>query len=377
MKVSLLFENFSKKILFANHAISSRSQLPILLNFLIQAKEGKLTISATDLEIGIVVDIPAKIEEEGEITIPAKTLTELISATPVDKITLETKPEGLVMTGEKIKTVFQTTPAEDFPRLYEERGEKVASVKRGLTDKDFSRVVFAASPDTERPALSGVLIRKERGGYSLVATDGYRLSLKKHAMAGKEKGVGETSVIVPSRVIRELILMGKEAEGEDVSVYVSSEKNQILFSEEDTTLVGRLIEGEFPNYEKIIPQSHSTKTVFSREELQRAVKASYVFARQTANIVKLSVQKDKIIVSANAPSVGNSIVEVEAKTTGSENEIAFNARYLLDFFSNIEEDEISFEMAGPLAPGVFKIVGDDSFLHLIMPIRVQGESEAQ
>src|SRR3989344_1400921 len=291
MKVSLLFENLSRKILFANHAISSRSQLPILLNFLIQAKNGKLSISATDLEIGIVVDIQAKIEEEGEITVPAKTLTELITVTPTDKIVLETKPEGLVLTGEKIKTVFQTTPAEEFPRIYDEKGEEKLVVKRELIDKDFSKIVFAASPDSERPALSGVLIKEEKEGALLVATDGYRLSLKKHALGGKGKGKNETSVIVPSRVIRELVLMGKEAGGGEVKVYVSPEKNQILFSEEDVTLVGRLIEAEFPNYEKIIPQNHSTKTVFSREELQGAVKASYVFARQTANIIKLSIRK--------------------------------------------------------------------------------------
>lgn len=371
MKVSLLFENFSKKIMFANHAISSKSQLPILLNFLIQAKNGKLSISATDLEIGIVVDIPAKIEEEGEVTVPAKTLTELISASPMDKITLETIPAGLALTEKKIKTIFQTTPAEEFPKLYEEKGERVSSVKRELIDKNFSNVVFAASSDTERPALSGVLMKEEKEGFLLVATDGYRLSLKKIVMTSKGKGREGTSIIVPSRVIRELVLMGKEVGGDTVAIYVSAEKNQILFSEEDITLVGRLIEGEFPNYEKIIPQNHLTKTVFSKEELQRAIKASYVFARQTANIVKLSVQRDKVVVSANAPSVGSSIAEVDAKTTGEENEIAFNARYLLDFFSNIEEEEISFEMAGPLNPGVFKIVGDDSFLHLIMPIRVQ------
>lgn len=374
MKVSLLFENLSRKILFVNHAISARSQLPVLLNLLIQAKNGKLTISATDLEIGIVVNIPAKIEEEGEITIPAKTFIELTTASQMDKITLETKQEGMTLTSEKIKTVFQTTPVEEFPKIYEEKGKEIMVLKKKSISKDFSKIVFAASSDTERPALSGVLIKEDGEGFLLVATDGYRLSLKKHAVGGKGKEDGDVSVVVPARVIRELVLMGKEIDGESIGVYVSAEKNQILFSEDDITLVGRLIDAEFPNYEKIIPQEHSTKTIFSKEELQKAIKASYVFARQTANIVKMSIKKNKIIVSANAPSVGSSIIEVDAKTTGEENEIAFNARYLLDFFSNIEEEEVSFEMAGPLNPGVFKIVGDDSFLHLIMPIRVQAES---
>ncbi|MEK7517351.1 MAG: DNA polymerase III subunit beta [Patescibacteria group bacterium] len=376
MKVSLLFENLSKKISFVNHAVSARSQLPILLNFLIEAKKGKLSISATDLEIGISADIPAKIEEEGRITVPAKTLTELITATPLKKIVLETRPEGLSLTGEKVKTVFQTTAADEFPMLYEEKGKETMNFEKENIERDLSRVVFAASQDTERPALSGVLIKEEKDGFLLVATDGYRLSLKKNALGKKEKSEeGESiAVIVPARAIRELILMGKEEGGESISVYSSAEKNQIIFSKDDITLVGRLIEAEFPSYEKIIPEDHSVKTVFRREELQKAVKASYVFARQKANIVKLAIKKEAIIVSADAPSVGESTIEVDAKTTGEENEIAFNARYLLDFFSNITEDEVSFEMTGPLNPGVFKAAGDDSFLHLIMPIRVQSEA---
>ena len=154
-------------------------------------------------------------------------------------------------------------------------------------------------------------------------------------------------------------------------MYASAEKNQIVFSTPDTTLVGRLIEAEFPNYEKIIPQDSSTKTIFQREDLQRAIKAGYVFARQTAGIDKISIKKNKIIVSANAPSVGQNTIEVDAKTTGEENDIAFNARYLLDFLSNTTSEEISFEMTGPLNPGVFREQEDPSFLHLIMPIRVQ------
>ena len=207
----------------------------------------------------------------------------------------------------------------------------------------------------------------------MVATDGYRLSLKKHALKNvqKTKSKDPVSLIVPSRVIRELIQMEKDTGGSDVAVHASAEKNQIVFSASDTTLVGRLIEAEFPNYEKIIPTDFSTKTVFNKEDLQRAIKAGYVFARQTAGIVKMSIKKDKVVVSANAPSVGKNTIEVDAKTSGEENEIAFNARYLLDFLSNSTSEEVSFEMTGPLNPGVFKEENDPSFLHLIMPIRVQ------
>ncbi len=378
MKVSLLSENLQKKLLYTYHAISSRSQLPILLNFLIEVKEGRVSISATDLEIGIITDITAKVDEEGSVAVPAKTFVELMGTISSGKINLETVGEGLVLTGEKTKTVFQTTPVDDFPKLYGDKGRQAMVLKKEKIEKDFSKVVFAASPDSERPALSGILIKEEKNGFLLVATDGYRLSLKKNALqnAVRGKGEGGVSVIVPARVVRELIQMEKGVETEDVRVYIAKEKNQIIFSQNDTTLIGRLIEAEFPNYEKIIPTDFSTKTTFEGEGFQRAIKAGYVFARQTAGIIKVSIEKDRVLVSANAPSVGENQIEVEAKTTGEENEIAFNARYLLDFLSNSTSETISFEMTGPLNPGVFRETDDPSYMHLIMPIRVQqGESE--
>ncbi len=376
MRVSLLSENLQKKLLFVNHAISQRSQLPILLNFLIEAKNGKLYISATDLEVGILAEVSAKVEKDGIVTVPAKTFSELILTIPADKITLEVKGGGLALTGEKTKTFFQTGPSEEFPKLFEEKGGEIIVLKKETISRDFSKVAFAASPDQERPALSGVLIKEDGDGFLLVATDGYRLSLKKHALKNLKKGKteGPISMLVPARIIRELVQMGKDIEGEDVGVYVSKEKNQIIFSQNESTLVGRLIEAEFPNYEKIIPAEFSTKTVFDRDDLQKAIKACFVFARQTAGIIKLSVEQNKIVVSANAPSVGENAIEVDAKTTGEENEIAFNARYLLDFLSNATGETISFEMTGPLNPGVFKETDDPSFMHLIMPIRVQQEA---
>ncbi len=372
MKISLLSENLQKKLLFVNHAVSSRSQLPILLNFLIEAKKGILSIKATDLEIGININIPAKIEEEGITTIPAKTFSELISIIPSGKITLALKKEGLELIGEKIKTLLQTSSPDDFPELYEDIGEEKIKIKKELVDKEFPKVVFAASSDAARPALSGVLIREEKGKFLIVATDGYRLSLKKYTLENKEKSIDPISLLVPSRVIKELILMDKEEE--EIKIYSSNQSNQIIFLQNEITLVGRLVEAEFPDYEKIIPTTFSTKIVFDKEDLQKAVKTCYIFAREAANIVRMFIKKDRVIVSSSAPSVGENTVEIDVKTTGEESEIAFNARYLLDLFSNIDDETMSFETTGSFNPGVFKIEKDDSFLHLIMPIRVQGES---
>jgi len=369
MKASFLTENLQKTLSFLNHAVSGNSQLEILSTFLLIAEKGRLVINATDLEIGISSSIPANIEEEGKVCIPAKTFFDLVNNVSEEKISIGTEGQSLVLKGKKIKMVFQTQPHEDFPALYEDKGEEVAVFKKETVINDFNKVVFAASQDSSRPALSGVLIKKEKDEILMVATDGYRLSLKNNIVVKTKKGESLDALLLSARAVKELASI---KQNEDISLFVSSKNNQAVFVQGETTLVGRLIEAEYPNYEKIIPTDFGTKAEFDKNEMQKAIKLCSVFARETANIVKLSVKKDKIIVSANTPSIGENTVEVDAKITGEENEIAFNARYLLDLFANIDEEDMSFEMAGPLNPGVFKIIGDNSFLHLIMPIRVQG-----
>ena len=370
MRFVFLTENLQKKISFLNHAISGRGSLPILSNFLFEAKKGKLRISATDLEIGVVVEIPANIEEEGETTVPAKTFSDLLSNIDEEKITIKLVGTNMDVKGKKMHSVFQTMPAEDFPKLYENKGQKIGTIKRKIVEDEFPRVAFSASQDSGRPALSGVLMTRSTKGLEIVATDGYRLSLKT-GLAVDLKGEGETdTLLVPARVVKEVI--GIKDDGEDVEVYLSKENSQVVFKQANSVLIGRLIEAEYPNYAKIIPTSFSISTVFNREEVLGAVKMCSVFARETANIIKLNIEKEKIVVSANTPSVGENTVDIEAKTEGEASEIAFNARYLLEALSALGGEEIIFEMSGPLSPGVFRVKKDPSFLHLIMPIRVQG-----
>lgn len=368
MKITFLSDNLQGKISFLNHAVSTRGQLPILSNFLLQAKNGKLTISATDLEIGISSSIPVNIEEEGETTIPAKNFSDILTNLTNQKITLSLDGETLNLTGEKVKASFQTMPAEDFPKLYEEKGEEIISAQKTDIEEYISRTVFSAAIDSSRPALSGVLLDKDKDEVILVATDGYRLSLQKNVFKTSE---GLTKpLVVPARIIKELLSIKEESN--IVKIYVSEKNNQIIFLQNETVLVGRLIDAEYPDYEKIIPSEFATKTEIEKERLQNAIKICSVFARETANIIKFTIEKNKLIVSANSPSVGEDVVEVDAKTTGEENEIAFNAKYLLDLLSAVNCETLVFEMNGPLNSGVFRIKGDNSFLHLIMPIRVQG-----
>lgn len=368
MNVSVLTEHLQKKLPFLTHAISSRSQLPILLYLLLETRDGKLYMSATDLEIGIETNIPATIHEEGGVTVPARLFVELINSLPAGKLMLEVKGTTLEIRSNKTKTELVTMSKEEFPVLFEEKGNLIAQIKSTTLQKDLGRVVFAASPDTTRPSLSGVLMKRKEQGFLLVATDGYRLSLQQNTAENNEEKKEEKTLLIPSRVIREIISL-KEAE--EIQIFVSPKNNQVLFFQSETILVGRLIEAEFPNYEKIIPANYSTKVSFDREEFQKAVKVCAIFARDAGNIIKLSLQNSMIVVSAHTPSIGENIFNVDAKIEGEEKEIAFNAKYLLDVLANVTADTMTLEMTGPLNPGVFRIVDDASFLHLIMPIRTQ------
>ena len=371
LEAVVLLENLKKGVILTQHAVSQRSQLPILLNFLLEAGKEGFFISATDLEIGIKIKIPAKIKSEGRVSVGARTFSELIASLSQEKIEITEKDGKLNLSSEKIKTSFPTTPAEEFPKLYQEKGDKRATFTKKNFEKEIARVVFAASQDIGRPALSGVYIEKEGGedGISLVAADGFRLSLKKNFAKGAFGKKEDQKYLIPVRVIKEI--QGAKQEEGDVELFASSKSNQVLFEFSDAQIVGRLIEAEYPDYKKIIPQDFETQALFDRGEALAAVRTCLVFAKEAANIIKMSVGGGKLIFRTSASSVGENEAEVDAKTTGEENEIAFNGRYLLEFLSAIDDDDVSFEMTGPLNPGVFKLPKDPDYLHIIMPIRVQ------
>lgn len=369
MKLSLLSENINKKLPFVSHAVSSRSQLTALLNFLIVVKKKELLISATDLEIGTIAKIPASVVEEGEVCVPARVLLELLGNIPAGKMDVYTKEGSLFIESPNSKMQLQTQTTKDFPLIYEKKGELLMQLERAWLEKELKKIVFASSQDSTRPALSGVLLKDMGKERVFVATDGYRLSLKTTMSAAKKKEEDlQKPILVPARILKELMSLKEEG---NVDVFVSAENNQVIFYQGEVEIVGRLIEASFPDYEKIIPRDFSVRAVFDKQEMQNAFKTCWVFARETSGIIKLAVGKNKITVSASTASVGQGSVDVEAKVEGEENEIAFNGRYLLELFSNIDEESVIFEMTGPLNAGVFKIAGDNNFLHLIMPIRVQ------
>lgn len=372
MKIQISTDTLQRKLSFLNHAVSTKSQLPILQNILLEATGKTLKLSSTDLEIGIETVCHSEVSEEGGITVPTKQFTELIHSLPIETISLETKDTSLIVSSKKTKSTFQTISSDEFPKLYEEKGVLLTTLQTERIAHDISSVVFAASLDTTKPALSGILVKQEKEGFLLVATDGYRLSLKRHAVTTTVTPEGnneDPTLIIPAKILKELLSIKEEAK--EIRMFITKGSNQVMFESGETLLIGRLIEAVYPNYEKIIPLDFSAKVSFNREELLKAVKICSIFARYSANIIKLSIQKTAIAVSSQGGAIGENTVTIDAKLSGEENEIAFNGKYLLDVLSNIRADNLVFEMTGPLNPGVFKIENDESFLHLIMPIRVQ------
>jgi len=374
MKLSVLQENLAKGLSLVSRSVAPKAQLPVLGNILLATDKGRLKLSATNLETGINYWLGAKIEKEGAISVPAKILTEFVSSLPSEKIELEVKENSLNLICGFYQASFVGLPASEFPSVPTLKDKETFSFPSGELLKSISQVSFAAASDEGRPVLTGVLFQVKEDNLVLVATDGYRLSFKK---MGKVRGVGEAKefkkgLIIPSRTLNEVgkILTDQEQE-KGMGLTITPSSNQIIFSTTEAEIVSRLIEGSFPEFEKIIPEKGTTKVVLETQDFIQAVRTAAIFARESANIVKFAIRNSQFAISSNAPQVGENLIELEIKQEGEDNKIAFNSRYLLDFLNSVDTEQISFEMTTPLNPGVFRPVGDPSYLHIIMPVRVQ------
>lgn len=372
MKLAILQEDLTHGLTIVSRSVAAKAALPILANILLTVDQGKLKLSATNLESGINLWLGAKIEKEGALTVPAKVLSEFVASLSPEKIELEAKETSLVITTPSAKATFLGTAAAEFPQIPLFSGKTTMVFPREELIKALLGVAFAAAQDEGRPVLTGVLLKEGDGEkISLVATDGYRLSIKNILL--KEKNL-EGSLLLPAKTLLEVsrLAQEKQEDSQEIQMVLTAEKTQAVFRLANMEFSSRLLEGEFPDFEKIIPKTQTTKAEFDKEEFSRAVKTAAIFAREQANIVKIKLDEGKMTISAETPQVGSNESEMMAKTEGEDLEIAFNCRFLLDFLNSTKGEEILFEGNGPLSPGVFKIKGDDSFLHLIMPVRLQG-----
>lgn len=373
MKLSILQENLSHGLTIASRSVAARAQLPVLGNILLSTDKGRLKLSATNLETGINLWLGAKVEKEGAISIPAKILTEFVSSLPAGRIEIEARENALHLVSGSYEASFVGLAANEFPAVPSMTTKAVLKFEAPPLALAINQTAFAAAQDEGRPILTGVLLKSQSEGLTLVATDGYRLSLKKlKGVAGIEK-VKEfkKGLVLPARTLLEVARVASEETEGKLGLAVTPEASQVIFATSDIEIVSRLIEGKFPDFEKIIPAKGKTKVLIEREELTRAVRIASIFARESANIVRFEVKGSKLEVSANTAQVGDNKSQVEAKIEGEAGKIAFNSRYLLDFLNIVGNEQVSFEMTGALNPGLFRPAGDDSYLHIIMPVRVQ------
>lgn len=371
MKATVLQENLIKSLSYLTSFVSIKPQLPILANILLSAKKGKLKLSATNLEIGISHSLGAKIDEEGEITIPARTITDLISNTQPGKITLETDKSKLNLRGNNLKAEINGIGAKEFPNVPETLPKTEIILKNEDIEQINKQVSFASSIDISRPALTGILFIVESidKNIKIVATDGFRLSHKEIPSPDKDKKeTVSQEIIIP---VRTIIEAGKIYTQETIGVHINKKEGQVLIGDDQTVLSSKLISGEFPNFERIIPKKYNSKLTTGREELIKGVRATSVFARESANVVKLRIKKEEIELYAESQEYGKNQITLEAKTEGEEIEIAFNYKFLLDFLSSVSGETISLETEGPTSPAMLKDIKDDFYFHLIMPIRIQ------
>lgn len=371
MKLSLLQENFSPALSHVSRFVATKAQLPILNNILLSTDSGRLKLSATNLELGINFWLGSKIDAEGQITIPAKDITEFVSYLPAGRLDLSVNENSLLtISSAQANSTFATAPVSDFPSLPQINPEKSFELPSDYFIQSIQQVAFSAAVDDSRPVLTAILCIFTNEEISFIATDGFRLSIKKIKLVNPLDLKDESlTLLIPSRTLLEITKLAKT--NEKVKIGLSHDEHQLIFVLEDLELVSRLIEGDFPDYQRIVPQGFTTKIFINRSEFTQAVKLASVFARQSANVVKLSVNNKGITLSANAPQIGQNLTQVEAKVEGEPLDIAFNYKFISDFLNVCKGDEIVLELNQSLSPGLFRDQTEPDFSHIIMPVRLQ------
>jgi len=369
VKLSVMQENLARGLSVVSRAVSARSTLPVLANVLLKTEDAGLKLTATNLEIGITYWVPGKIESDGATTVPAKLLTDLVNSLQGgDRVDLELgSSETLHLTCGRFESHLKGIDADEFPAIQVTGERPTTRISQRVLKQALGETAFAAASDEARPILTGVLARFEGDTVTFAAADNYRIAVKTVPLLDP---VTDVSIVIPARALNELARILPDVD-EPVELVIAQARNQVMFHLEGVDLISRLIDGQFPNYNQVLPQSHTTRAVMDREELLRAVRPAALIAHESANIVKLQIGNDGdpgITVSANA-EVGDHVGQVEATVDGDGTTIAFNARYLADVLTNVDAEQFALELNGPLSPGVFKPIGDDHYVHVVMPVR--------
>ena len=364
MKFNITKDVLLKGIQEVQSAISTKSSLPILANILIEATEESLILTTTDLDIGVTSKISIKPQITGAITIPAKKFLDIIKELPDgETISVSVKKNNLVNI-ECGKSVFKIMglPKEEFPQLPEFKDKDSLTLQQKKLKAMLRLTGFAISHDESRYVLNGVLFVIKPTHIRLVATDGRRLAVIEDKVQLPK--TLERKFIVPTKAVVEL----DKTLGEEGEVKIFFSDNQIFFDMGKTRLVSRLIEGEFPNYEQVIPKEAKEKLVVTKNSFLSAIKRAALFTNQDSAAVKMELGKDKIIISKSAPYLGEARVEVDAEYKGKDISVGFNPDYLVDLLKNINDEKVEFEVTDPEKPGVVRI--GTEYIYVVLPMQI-------
>jgi len=364
MKIVCLQENLKKSLNITQNIIGKNLTLPILNNLLLKTEKGRLRISSTNLEIGINTWTSGKVEKDGEITCPAKILSSFVNSLPNKKIELEEKGGVLNIRCENYKASLNCLPADDFPIIPQIKQGVIFEADNEVFRSALSQIVGLSALSESRPEITGIYLKIEKNNVKMVATDSFRLG-EKVVFDVSKKDDNLYSLIIPQRTAQELMRVLSEESGK---LSVMAENNQIFFDLGDTQIISRLIDGQYPDYQQIIPKSTNITAVADREDILGNVRVAGLFSSKS-NVIKFSLQSGKFEVLSSDPDLGENKSKVEAEIKGGPININLNYRFLMDGLSNIKTKKVFLGFNSESTPGIIKPVGDDSYLYLIMPIK--------
>jgi len=374
MKLSCLQENLNKGLGIVGRAVATRTTLPITQNVLLATDQSRLKLAATNLEMAITYWTGAKVEEEGAITIPARLLSEFISSLPNDHINMTLTQHSLQLKCARFEARINGLDAEDFPPIPQVSDGIATQIEAESLRKGISQVAFAAATEESRPVLTGVQAEFDGDKLTLAAADGFRLAVHNAPLLSPVSD--KTAAIIPARALNELNRFLSDQE-EPVEITLNQQKSQALFRLKNIEMVSQLIQGAFPNYSQLIPESYTTRAVVDVAEFLRATRMASIFARDGSGIVRLIITPGteltpgKLNISARAEEIGDNVGEIDALIDGEPAKIAFNAKYLSDVLGVLHQSQVALETTTPSSPGVLRPVGVDNYIHIVMPMFVQ------
>jgi DNA polymerase-3 subunit beta len=375
MRLACLQDNLSRGLGIVSRAVATRTTLPVTNNILLTTEQSRLKLAATNLEIAIITWVGANVEEDGAITIPSRLFTELVNSLPNDKVDMELAQTTLKLKCGRFESHISGIDAEDFPPIPTIGDGIDTQIEPEALHLAINQVVFATASEDTRPVLTGVSAEFDEANLTLAAADGFRLAVHKTALLTPV--AEKIEIIIPSRSLIELNRLLADQD-EAVKVSINPNRSQIAFKLKDTEVVSQLLQGAFPNYRQLIPQSYTTRTVFNTSEFLKAVKIAAIFARDSSGIIRFEITPaegltaGKANISSRSEQLGDNLGELDALVDGEAAKIAFNGKYLIDLLGVLKEEKVVLETTSPSSPGVIRPLGTvDNYVHVIMPMFVQ------